>query len=335
MGREGDTVTIDGRIRGRISTPCRLFIHMEREGDTVAVDGRIARLAEAQHGVVARAQLLNAGLGPGGVDFRLRVGRLHRLHRGVYAVGHRRLSREGRWMAAVLACGAQAVLSHASAAALWGLRGTSASRIHVTVPTSAGLHQRRGIALHRSRNLRPPEVERHDGISVTAPARTLLDLAEVVAPGPLQRAVEQALVLRLFDLGALHAVLGANPTRAGAGALGTIVTRIDDEPALARSEAEALFLDLCAAHAIERPAVNTRVEDLEVDFAWRAQRVVVEIDGHRYHGTRAAFERDRARDVRLTVAGCRVVRFTYRQLVCEPATVAGVLLGLLGRSLRR
>lgn len=237
-------------------------------------------------------------------------------------------------MAAVLACGDRAVLSHSDGAALWGLRGTSAARIHVTVPTSAGLRQRRGIAVHRSRDLRSAEIARRDGIPVTAPARTLLDLAGMVAPGALERAVEETIVLRLFDFGALHAVLSAHPTRTGAGALATIIARVDDEPSLTRSDAEALFLDLCAEHAVQRPAVNTRIEGLTVDFAWPAQRVVVEIDGHRYHGTRAAFERDRARDARLTLAGYRVVRFTYRQLIREPAAVASLLLGLLARDRR-
>jgi hypothetical protein len=303
---------------------------MDEKRDTPTVDSHIARLAEAQHGVVARAQLLRAGLSADGVDFRLRAGRLHRLHRGAYAVGHRRVSREGRWMAAVLACGDGAVLSHLSAAAHWGMRRTNADRVHVTVPTIAGVRQREGIVVHRSRALPDAEVARHDGISVTAPARTLLDIAGVLAPGPLERAVEQALVLALFDLGAVHTVLGAHRTRAGAAALNAIVARIDDEPSLTRSQAEELFLDLCDAHAIDRPAVNSRVEGLTVDFVWRAQRVIVEIDGHRYHGTRAAFERDRARDARLTVAGYRVVRFTYRQLVRDPATVAAVLRGLIG-----
>jgi hypothetical protein len=305
---------------------------MEGQRDSLAIDGRIARLAEAQYGVVSRAQLLTAGLGAGGVDFRLRVGRLHRLHRGVYAVGHRRVSREGRWVAAVLACGDGAALSHTSAASLWGLRGTSAARVHVTVPTNGGIRHRDGIAVHRARALLPGEVTRHEEIRATSPARTLLDVAGMLRPGPLERAVEQSLVLRLFDLGALHRVLDAHPTRVGAATLAAIVARIADEPALTRSEAEALFLDLCDAYAIERPAVNSRVEDLTVDFVWRAERVVVEIDGHRYHGTRSAFERDRARDVRLTVAGYRVVRVTYRRLVRDPASVAAIVLRLLGKS---
>jgi hypothetical protein len=297
--------------------------------DALAVDASIARIAEGQYGVVSRAQLLGAGIGPDAVDFRLRAGRLHRLHRGVYAVGHRCLSREGRWMAAVLACGARAVLSHTTAASLWGLRGTNEARSHVTVATTAGLSQREGIVVHRSRGLRPLDVTRRSGIAVTTVARTLLDLAGRLPSGPLERAVEQALVLRLFDLVALHETLGAHPNRRGVASLGEIVARVDDEPSLTRSDAEALFLDLCDTLGIERPEVNSRVEDLEVDFAWRARRVVVEIDGHRSHGTRAAFERDRARDARLTVAGYRVVRFTYRQLVREPAAVAAIVLELL------
>jgi hypothetical protein len=163
-------------------------------------------------------------------------------------------------------------------------------------------------------------------------ARTLLDSADMLRRGPLERAVEQSLVLRLFDLRAVHAVLAAHPNRRGAAALGAIVARIADEPALTRSEAEALFLDLCDAHGIDRPAVNSRVAGLEVDFAWPARRVVVEIDGHRYHGTRAAFERDRARDARLTVAGHRVLRFTYRRLVREPGALATILLRVLERA---
>jgi very-short-patch-repair endonuclease len=124
-------------------------------------------------------------------------------------------------------------------------------------------------------------------------------------------------------------VLDAHPTRAGVATLTAIVARIADEPSLTRSEAEALFLDLCDTYRIDSPVVNSRVEGLEVDFAWPTRRVVVEIDGHAYHGTRAAFERDRARDARLTVAGYRVLRFTYRRLVREPDTLAAILLELL------
>src|SRR4051812_49905425 len=145
MERQRDSFV---RARGRDRRACRLVIHMERQRDTRAIDGRIALLAEAQHGVVSRAQLLTAGLGAGGVDFRLRAGRLHRLRRGVYAVGHRRVSREGRWVAAVLAYGDGAALSHTTAAALWGPRPPSAAPVPVAGPTHARVPPRGGDAVH-------------------------------------------------------------------------------------------------------------------------------------------------------------------------------------------
>ena len=292
-------------------------------------DAQIARLAEAQHGVVALWQLRAKGIGSGAIYHRVRCGRLHRLHRGVFAVGHARTTREGRWMAAVLALGDGAALSHVSAAALWRLRGSSASRIHVTVPTSAGRQQRPGIAVHRCGLLRPQDTTRVDGIPATSVARTLLDVAGVLAPGPLERAVEQSLVLRLFDMRAVRGLVDADPTRCGARTLERIVTTIHHEPAITRSDLEALMRDLCDAARIPRPEVNAIVEGDEADFLWRDQRLIVEADGHATHGTRTAFERDRARDARLTLLGYRVVRFTYRQLVYEREHVARTLIALL------
>ncbi|MGH2943914.1 MAG: DUF559 domain-containing protein [Solirubrobacteraceae bacterium] len=302
---------------------------MERVGVTPTPDARIARVAEAQHGVVSLDQLRTAGLRPGAINFRVRAGRLHRLHRGVFAVGHRRLSREGRRLAALLALGDGAVLSHVSAAASWGLRATSAGAIHVTVPTSAGRPRRPGNVVHRSRTLVAPDVEQLDGIAVTSAARTLVDLAGMLAPGPLERAVERSLALRIFDLDAVNAAIDVNRTRPGVTALARIVATIHDEPRLTRSALESLMRDICDAHRIERPEVNAIVEGEEVDFLWRAQRLIVETDGHEHHGTRAAFERDRAKDARLTLLGYRVVRFTYRQLVHERHTVVRTLLALL------
>ncbi|MBW3653649.1 MAG: hypothetical protein KY433_08660, partial [Actinobacteria bacterium] len=152
----------------------------------------------------------------------------------------------------MLALGDGALLTHVNAAALWGLRPSSAARIHVTVPTSAG-HRHRGlIVVHRSRALTAADVRRRDAIPVTSVARTLLDLAAMLAPGPLQRAVEQSLLLRLFDLHAVNAVIAANATRAGATTLARIVSALHDEPPLTRSKLEALMRDLCEAHAIPR-----------------------------------------------------------------------------------
>ena len=232
-------------------------------------------------------------------------------------------------MAAVLALGDGAILSHVSAAALWGLRASSAAAIHVTAPTKAGRRKRDGIVVHRSLTLGAAEITQRDGIAVTSPGRTLVDLAGMLAPGPLERAVERSLALRSFDLHAVQAAIAANPTRPGATTLARIVAAVHDEPPLTRSELEALMRDLCDANTIRRPEVNVRVEGSEVDFFWRAERLVVETDGHETHGTRAAFERDRAKDARLTALGYRVVRFTYRQLVYDRPLVVATLRALL------
>lgn len=302
---------------------------MEHVRDSLRPDALIARLAERQHGVVSLAQLRGAGLSIGAINSRVRAGRLHRLHRGVFAVGHRRLTRAGHWMAAVLALGDGAVLSHVSAAALWELRPSSATAIHVTVPTAAGHRHRDGIVVHRSCTLGPADADQHDAIAVTSPARTLLDLAGMVSAGPLERAVERSLALRLFDLHAVDAVIAANRRRRGAAALSRIITEIHHEPTLTRSDLEGMMRDLCDAHGIARPAVNALVAGVEVDFHWPAQRLIVETDGHEDHGTRTAFERDRAKDAYLMLHGYRVVRFTYRQVVHGAAAVGETLRALL------
>ncbi len=248
----------------------------------------------------------------------------------MFALGHARISQQGRWLAAVLALGDGAVLSHVSAAALWGIRPSAASLVHVTVPGGAGRHRRTGVVVHRSLTLGPADVDEHDAIAVTSVSRTLLDLAGMLAPSRLERAVEQSLAHRRFDLRAVHRVLAANPRRPGAAALAEIVARVHDEPSLPRGELEALMLDLCDALAIERPEVNAAVDAYEVDFLWRTRRLIVETDGLRRHGTPSAFERDRRRDERLTVLGHRVVRFTHRRIVEQPAAVAATLRALLG-----
>ena len=297
---------------------------------TTTPDAAIARLAFKQHGIVTYEQLRDAGLGAGAIDLRVRNGRLHRVHRGVFAVGHTRISQEGRWLAAVLALGEGAVLSHVSAAALWGIRHSGSAYVHVTVPTPGGRHRRRGIIVHRSLTLTPDDIGEERGIAVTSVSRTLLDLAGMLTPTRLERAVERSLALRLFDLRAVEAVLAANPRRPGARTLTQVVDSIHHEPSLTRLELEALMLDLCDAHAIERPEVNVLVDGFEVDFLWRAQRVIAETDGREDHGTPTAFERDRERDERLTVLGYRVLRFSYRRVVRHPAAVAATLRALLG-----
>ena len=276
-------------------------------------DVLVARLAARQHGVVGVEQLMAAGLDDAAVWRRVQAERLHRVHRGVYAVGHARLTREGRWLAAVLACGAGAVLSHISVAALWGLRPTAAARIDVTVPRERRPRSTRAIAVHRPR--RPPDVTVHQGIPVTTPTQTLIDLASVLPRPAMQQALEAAERLRLLNLADLPPKL-----QRLAGDVDTSV----------RSSLETRFLALCRDHGLPKPLVNTVVEGYEVDFCWPAERLIVEADSHEYHGTRAAFERDRERDTALTAAGWRVMRVTHRRLE-KPREVAALLARVVGR----
>lgn len=278
------------------------------------MDREVAELATAQHGVVSGRQLKALGLSRDAVKRRVSAGRLHRLHRGVFAVGHACVGREGRWLAAVLACGSEAVLSHRSAAALWGIRPTSAARIDVTLPRTSGHRSTATIVVHRPR--RAIETTVRDAIPITTPMQTLADLAAVVPRPALERACETAEVLRLLDVGGLR------------GRLRALVEGLDTEITI-RSALEARFLALCREHGLPHPLVNTRIEDVEVDFCWPAARLVIETDGHRYHGTRAAFERDRARDARLIALGWRVVRVTHRRLIERPEEVAGLIRRLL------
>lgn len=277
------------------------------------MDQRVAALAARQHGVVSRAQLVALGTGRGAVAARIRAARLHRVHRGVYAVGHAVLGRDGRWLAAVLACGDGALLSHRSAGALWDLRPSESARIDVTVPRTTRVRSTSAVAVHRTTRPTKPATVR--GIPVTTPMRTLDDLAAVLPQRALERAVEQAETLRLLDVAAVR-----SPR------VRRLIATHDFAPT--RSDLEKAFLALCRRHGLPRPGVNTYVAGFEVDFAWPEQRLIVETDSHRHHGTRAAFERDRARDARLTAQGWRVVRFTYRQLLSGEA--ATVLIAILG-----
>ena len=272
-------------------------------------DELIARLAERQHGRVARWQLLQLGIGAGAIDWRVAQGRLWVVHAGVYAVGHRVASPRARWMAAVLACGRKALLSYRSAAALWDTRPSSRTTPDVTVP---GWRRRPGIAIH-SADIADDERTTHHNIPVTTVARTLLDLASVVQPSGLERAVERAEALGLADHTSLPVLLDRYPRRRGTRVLRQILAT-GITPVRTRSELERDFVSLLEIHGLPRPVVNGTVEGYEVDFHWPGPRVVVEVDGREAHLTGAAFERDRARDRRLQARGWRVVRITWRQV---------------------
>lgn len=287
-----------------------------------------AALATSQHGVLSRAQLLQLGVGRGAIRYRLAVGRLHRVHVGVYAVGHSAMTKEGRWMAAALACGPAAVLSHRSAAALWGLRPSAATRIDVTVP-GRSRRGRPGIALHLVRELPSDDRSHHCGIPITTVARTLLDLADVVRPEQLERAFEEADRLRLLDVRALERVFRRSRGRRGLRPLADLLAFQRPPAPPTRSELERRFLDLCRTAGLPRPAVNVMVAGFEVDALWLDARLIVELDGYAFHRTVAAFERDRRRDAMLQLAGYRVMRFTHRRLEAERATVVETVRGML------
>jgi predicted transcriptional regulator of viral defense system len=287
---------------------------------TTPADRRLADLAGVQYGVVSTGQLREIGLDRYAVKRRVESGRLHRLHRGVYAVGHTIVPPRGRWLAAVLACGPGAVLSHRSAAALWGIRPTSTPRIDVTVSHTSGVRTSAAIIVHRPR--RAVDMTTRERIPVTTAGQTLADLATALPRRQLEKAAEMAEALRL-DVTLDQSHPGARRLEQAAA---------HDLAHTARSPLEDDFLALCHRHDIPRPRVNTFVEGYLVDFCWPAERLVVETDGG-HHFTRGAFERDRARDALLTARGWRVMRFTTKQVRRGPERVAALVLSARSPSL--
>jgi very-short-patch-repair endonuclease len=292
-----------------------------------AIDRAIAALAARQYGVVSGGQLRALGLGTGAIKHRTAVGRLQPLHRGVFAVGHRALRSEAWWMAAVLAAGEGAVLSHRSAAALWGMRTAHRKRIEVSVPRHRRSTPR--LELHHVA-LPPDEVAIERGIPVTTPARTLLDIASVLSESHLRAAFDEAEFRRLGSPTSLDALLERYPGRRGTRAVTTVLEdhRRDGET-VTRSLLERRLLALVDRHGLPRPRINRIGPEGELDATWPEQRLVVECDGFAAHGTRRAFEDDRARDRALQVAGWRVLRITWRQLTDDADLIARQLAVLL------
>jgi len=291
--------------------------HSERKGATRA--GEVGRLARRQHGVVARAQLVDLGMSPSGVDSWVERERLCIVHRSVYAVGHQPLSRYGRVMAAVLASGTGAVISHRTAAWLWNLMSDNRAVIELTVPN----HRRakRGIVLHTS-HVTGADRTLIDGIPVTSLARTLIDIAQRARPHDLRRAIEAAERTGRFDLAAVDEVMTRRPR--GTAPLRAALAQLRPT-GFTRSELERRFMELVDEAGLPLPSQNVYLDGYEVDAVWEEQRVVVELDGYEFHRTRAAFERDRERDAKLQAEGWRVLRFSWRQVVFEPETVVRAL----------
>jgi hypothetical protein len=274
-------------------------------------DAIIARIATRQHGVVTFEQLLSAGLTPNAISRRVAAGRLHRVYRGVYAVGHAGLSNEGRWFAAVAAFGEGAALSHRSAAELWTLLQPAHGPVHVTVGGTGGRAKRGGLVIHHSSSLTSSDVSHRKRIRVTVPARTIADLRRAGREGDLRRALRQA------------AYLGLEIGGEGEGA------RAAGKSGHDRGELERRFLRLCHKHGLPLPHVNVPMGPYTVDFVWPEHNLAVETDDWRGHRGRQAFEDDRKRDAFLRLRGLEVLRFTWRQIEDDPQAVVAVLLRYL------
>ena len=261
--------------------------------------GVAAQLAAPQHGVVARRQLLRAGLTRDEVDHLVAAGRLILLYRGVYAVGHRPVGPRSREMAVVLLAGRTGALGRQSSAGLWSMTRPWRGPVH-----AIGTHSRTGpgFVIHRTRDLRPGDVTVHWGIPVTSPARTLLDLSKVLALDALDAALAEALVRRLVTIEDLE-------PRA-TGKLRKLLTTA----APTRSKLERDLRTLLRDHGLPQPISNGFVEGYEVDLHWPEQRLVAELDGYAYHDHHRVFETDRERDIVLAVAGWQTVRVTDRQV---------------------
>jgi very-short-patch-repair endonuclease len=283
-------------------------------------DGAIRRLAEAQHGVMSRRQLLAAGLPSSMIDRRVESGHLIAVHRGVYAPAHRHLRPEGHRLAAVLAVGPGAVASHRTAAALHAI-APSATRIEVS--TAMERRAPTGVRVYGRRKLDPADVTTIDGIPATTAARTLVDLAEVLNARRLAKAIEEAERLRIFDLAALEAVLRRTQGRRGTSHAALRHALVHAKPpAHTNSELEDRFLALLDAHRIRRPATNSFIEGMEVDALWPDARLAIELDGFAFHNTKQAFQRDRTRSNDLVEAGYTLLRFTWADVVRDGTATA-------------
>jgi very-short-patch-repair endonuclease len=275
----------------------------------------IRELAERQHGVVAHRQLIALGLGAGLIEDRVRSGRLLPLHQGVFAVGHRRIGLHGEWMAATLACGPAAVLSHGSALHLWGVRR---SRGAIEVSRVSGHRRPHGLRLHQPRVIPPGDVTEHEGIPVTSLERALADTAGRFDDRQMERLLVEADRSGQLSWPTLQAVLDRPGGRKGIGRLRRIAAEVDPRAAETRSPPEVDFLALCRKSRLPLPQVNVIVEGRLVDFFWPQARLVVETDSYAYHGDRSAFERDHESTVALMAAGYTVRRTTCRMLERNP-----------------
>lgn len=287
------------------------------------IDQAIAELARRQGGAISRKQLMALGCNRAAIDYRVRIGRLHVVHRGVYAVGHVVLGIEGRRWAAVLAYAPTSALSHAAAAAAFAFRRSNAAVLDVTV-VGTGHKVRPGIRLHARKAVPADELTTLHGLPITTPARTLLDLAAGGLRGrPLATAIDRAEQSGVLDFADLAHLLDRYAGRPGTPAVREALARYAGGDA--RSALEEIIGALCVEHGIPRPQENVVVLGKVRDFYWPGRRLVVEADSYAWHRSPAAMAEDRARDVELTLAGIRTLRFTWSQANRDRSYVVAAL----------
>jgi very-short-patch-repair endonuclease/predicted transcriptional regulator of viral defense system len=285
---------------------------------------RIAAVAAPQHGVITRRQLLLLGVGADAIVYWVATGRLHTLHRGVYAVGHLPVSPHAHAMAAVLACGDGAALSHRSAAALWGIDREWPDQLEVTARSA---RRRPKLVIHRSSTLTHRDVTEHFGISVTSPERTVLDNANRLGDRRLARTINDLRLAGHLSLGRLAELLDRHPPNAATKRLKPQVAKPERAPT--RSEFEDAFLLFADRYDLPELRVNTRVVGHEADIFFPDHRLVVELDGYEFHSPRDQFESDRDRDADLLAAGIATVRITWERLTWKPSREAARLNAIL------
>ncbi len=298
------------------------------------LDWGIATIAGEQQGLIALWQLEGLGLERRAVQARVSSGRLHRVHQGVFTVGHTVLSEEGHFLAAVLTCGPGAVLSHRSAAALWGIGPREIGPIDVTASNRRG-RAPKGIRAHRDGALAVGERTEFRGVPCTTPARTLLDLGGVVTTDRLKRALAEAEVRRLIRHEAVRLLIRRHRGRRGVARLRLLLDEVHPSAKRTRSELERMFLEMCRRSELPQPEVNVKLKvergRLEADFLWRDAALIVEADSREYHDTDSAFLNDRRREQELQLAGWQVSHCTWAQVEHEPKRLAHTIRGLLAR----
>ena len=279
-------------------------------------------MAGRQHGVITRGQLIGLGFTPKAIKHRVQKGRLHPVMRGVYAVGRRQLSREGRWMAVVLACAPAAVLSHRSAAALWGFGNEHPHHIDVSVRRTSEARLN-GVRCHRRPSLPSKEVDQRLGIPLTQPVRTFIDLATVTGPKTLERSINEADKLDVIDADSLRKALDDHPGEPSIRLLRHVLDKHTFR--LSDDELERLFRPLAAAAGLPTPLTKHMVNRFEVDFFWPDLGLVVETDGWRYHRTPSAQTRDALRFQVHVANGLTSIRFSHYQVKYESRHVESIL----------